>query len=81
MIMFPCGMFGTKFNVKQNYTVELSLIDRKNSNKNSNALLSYVHLVRSTIQYSKYKGYFLSINLSILNNMTKMNLLNKCCPS
>ena len=35
MIIFPCGMLSTKFNIKQNYTVKLSLIDRNNSNKES----------------------------------------------
>ena len=32
MIMFPCSMLSTKFNIKQKYTVKL--IDRNNSNKN-----------------------------------------------
>ena len=35
MIMFPCGMLTTKFDIKQNYIVKLSLIDRTNSNKKS----------------------------------------------
>ena len=39
MIMFPCGMLSTKFNIKQNYTVKISLIDRNISNKNPNELL------------------------------------------
>ena len=32
MIMFPCGMLGTNFNIKQNYTVKISPIDRNISN-------------------------------------------------
>ena len=32
MIMFPCGMLSTKLNIKQKYTVKLSLIDRNNRN-------------------------------------------------
>ena len=35
MIMFTCDMLSTKFSIKQNYTVKLSLIDRNNSNKKS----------------------------------------------
>ena len=41
MIMFLCGMRSTKFNIvskfniKQNYTVKLSRINRNNSNKKS----------------------------------------------
>ena len=34
MIMFPCGMLSTKFNIKQKYT-KLNLIDRNKSNKKS----------------------------------------------
>ena len=33
MIIFPYGMLSTKYNIKQNYAVKLSLIDRNNSNK------------------------------------------------
>ena len=40
----------TKYNIKQNYTVKLSLIDRNNSNKNPNELLKSFHLVMSIIQ-------------------------------
>ena len=49
--MFPCGMLSTIFNIKQKYTVKLSLIDRNNSNKNPNELLKYFHLDMSIIQY------------------------------
>ena len=35
MIIFPCGILSIKFNIKQNYIVKLSLIDRNNSNKKS----------------------------------------------
>ena len=67
MIMFPCGLLSTKFNIKQNYTVKLSLIGRNNSNKNPNELLKSFHLDMSIIQYYKCKGSFLLINLSLLN--------------
>ena len=53
----------TKFNIKQNNTVKLSLIDGNNSNKKSQCIvevLSFSHVF-------KCKGSFLSINLSLLN--------------
>ena len=62
----PSGMFSTKFNIKQNDTVRLSLIDRNNSNTNLNELLKSFHLVMSTIQYLQCKGAVLSIKLSLL---------------
>ena len=49
-IMFPCAMLSTKFNIKQNYSVKLSLIDRNDSNKNPNELVKSFHLVMSIIQ-------------------------------
>ena len=68
MIVFPCGMHSTKFNIKQNYTIKLCVIviDRDNSNKNPNELKSF-HLVMCMILYLQCKGSFLSINLSLLN--------------
>ena len=33
MIIFPCGMFSTKFNIKHNSAVKMGLIGRNNSNK------------------------------------------------
>ena len=55
MFMFPCGTLSTKFNIKQNYTVKLCLIDRNNSNKKSQwtvEVLSFrhVHITILTIQ-------------------------------
>ena len=52
MILFPFGMLNTKFNIKENYIVKLSLIDRNNSNKkNPDELMKPFHLVMSIIQY------------------------------
>ena len=39
-----------QFDIKQNYTVKQSLIDRNNSNKKPNELKLF-HLVMSIIQY------------------------------
>ena len=52
MIMFQCGMLSTKFNIKQSYTVKLSIIDRSNSNTkvNPNELINSFHLVMSILQ-------------------------------
>ena len=55
-------MLSTKFNIKHNYTVKLSLIDRNNSNKNANELMKSVHLVMSIIQFEQFKASILSIN-------------------
>ena len=41
----------TKFDIKQNHTVKLGLIDRSNSNKNHNELLKSFHLLMSIMQY------------------------------
>ena len=41
----------TEFNIKECYTVKLSLIDRNNSKTNHNELLMSFHLVISTIYY------------------------------
>ena len=52
--MFPCGMLSTKFNIKQNNSVKLSLIDRNNSNKKSQLItevLSFSHAY-DIIQYN-----------------------------
>ena len=53
MINFQCGMLSTKLNIKQNYTVKLSIIDRYNSNKkiNPNELSKSFHLVMSKLQH------------------------------
>ena len=50
--MFQCGMLSTKFYIKHNYTLKLSIIDRSNSNKknNPNELLKSLHLVMSILQ-------------------------------
>ena len=47
LIMFPCDLFSTKANIKQNYTVKLSLIERNNSNKKSQCtvkVISFSHV-------------------------------------
>ena len=53
MVMFQCSMLSTNFNIKQNYTVKLSIIDRNNSNNffKPNELLKSFHLVMSILQY------------------------------
>ena len=58
MIMFSCAILNTKFDIKQNYTVKLSLIDRNNSDKNPNKLLKSFHLDMSIIQILTIQGIF-----------------------
>ena len=35
MTMFPCGMLSSKFNIRENYTIELLFLLTENSNKKS----------------------------------------------
>ena len=79
--MFPCGMLSTKFNRKQNYTVKLSLIDRNNSNKKSPGtfeVFSFSHVYNTILTML---GIFSKHSRISFKYRTKLNILNKCCPS